>query len=76
MTYSNHNKVYAQLKNKVAKWNKFLKHNAPKDRSTGKVKHSCTLCGRIGGHIQKYNLHLCRQCFRDSARRLGFKKYQ
>ena len=27
------------------------------------------------GIIRKYGMHLCRQCFRDMAPELGFKKY-
>ena len=33
-------------------------------------------CKRCGCYvsIQKYDLHLCRQCFREVATSLGFKK--
>ena len=75
MTTSNYKKVYTQLKGKSAKWKKFLKHNAPKKRSSGGALKKCRRCGRTHGHIQKYGLHLCRQCFRQNAKELGFKKY-
>ena len=75
MTYSNYKKVFKQLKTKPAKLKKFIKHNAPKDRSCGKSKKRCSRCGRIGAHIQKYGLDLCRQCFRDVASKIGFKKF-
>ena len=36
----------------------------------------CTRCGRLGrGNIGKYGLNVCRQCFREIATQLGFKKY-
>ncbi len=35
----------------------------------------CRRCGRMRGKVRRYGLDLCRQCFRDSARDLGFKKY-
>ncbi|MEA3379058.1 MAG: 30S ribosomal protein S14 [Nanoarchaeota archaeon] len=57
------------------KLKKYQKHNAPKKRSTGINTRPCRICGRIGGHIQKYGLHICRQCFRENAKKLGFKKY-
>ena len=75
MTYSDHRKMYKQLKAKPAKLRKFIKHNAPKERTCGRAKKRCSRCGRIGGHIQKYGLDLCRQCFRDIATKIGFKKY-
>ncbi|MEM0492406.1 MAG: 30S ribosomal protein S14 [Candidatus Thermoplasmatota archaeon] len=38
-------------------------------------KVGCELCGRKRGIIRKYGLHFCRQCFREKAEELGFKKY-
>lgn len=35
----------------------------------------CRRCGRTGGVIRKYDLYICRQCFREVAEELGFKKY-
>lgn len=75
MTYSDYRKVFKQLKTKPAKMQKFMKHNTPKKRSCGIGLRRCRRCGRIGAHIQKYGLHLCRQCFREIATKLGFKKY-
>ena len=75
MTYSDHRKMLKQLKVKPAKMKKFVKHNAPKDRSCGRALKRCSRCGRIGAHIGKYGLKLCRQCFRDIANKIGFKKY-
>ncbi len=75
MTTSSYTKVFKQLKSKPAKLLKFKKHNAPKKRTCGKALHKCRMCGRAGGHIQKYGLKLCRQCFREIAKDIGFKKY-
>lgn len=76
MTTSDHKKLFAQLKNKPVKLKKYLKHNAPKKRTTGDMLKKCSRCGRTGAHISKYGLHLCRQCFRESAKKLGFKKFR
>lgn len=75
MTAGSYKKVFKQLKNKPIKLRKFKKHNTPSPRKTGVNTRPCKICGRIGGHIQKYGLDICRQCFRDNAKQLGFKKY-
>ena len=75
MSYSNYNKVFKQLEVKPAKLIKYKKHNAPKTRAFGKAARRCRFCGRIGGHIREYGLDVCRQCFRDNAIKIGFKKY-
>ncbi|MCC6012982.1 MAG: 30S ribosomal protein S14 [Candidatus Verstraetearchaeota archaeon] len=36
----------------------------------------CRRCGSKGGAlVRKYGLQVCRQCFREIASSLGFKKY-
>jgi small subunit ribosomal protein S14 len=75
MTTSNYTKVFKQLKAKPVKLKKYKKHNAPKKRSVGAMLRKCRVCGRTHAHVSKYQLHLCRQCFRESAKELGFKKY-
>lgn len=75
MTYSDYKKAFKQLKVKPAKLAKYKKHNAPKKRSVGKVKKRCSRCGRVGAHIDKYGIDLCRQCFREIAVNIGFKKF-
>ena len=40
----------------------------------GRIK-GCVLCDRKRGLVRRYGLNLCRQCFRDKAIELGFKKY-
>ena len=75
MTTSHHAKVLKQIGKKPGKYQKYLKHNTPKQRNSGKNTKKCGLCGRTGAHISKYGLKICRQCFRDNALNLGFKKY-
>lgn len=75
MTTSDHTKVLKQLENKPGKLAKYKKYNVPKSRKHGESVHKCSRCGRTGGHISKYGLKLCRQCFRDIATKIGFKKY-
>ena len=75
MTTSNFKKVFKQLKAKPSKLNKYIKHNAPKKRTCGIALKPCRRCGRHNGHVSKYGLDLCRQCFREVAPKIGFKKY-
>jgi small subunit ribosomal protein S14 len=75
MTASSHEKVFKQLKAKPEILKKFLKHNAPKNRRCGINLKRCKRCGRTGAHISKYGLHLCRQCYREIATKMGFKQY-
>jgi len=39
--------------------------------------NGCERCGRKRerGLIRAYGLHMCRQCFREKAEEMGFKKY-
>ncbi|PIN92540.1 30S ribosomal protein S14 [Candidatus Pacearchaeota archaeon CG_4_9_14_3_um_filter_31_7] len=64
-----------QIDNKPQIKQRFLKYCKPKDRKAGIAAFKCERCGRYGAHIKKYNLHLCRQCFREVAEKIGFKKY-
>lgn len=75
MTTSDWSKTYTQLRHKPVKWQKYKKFNKPKDRSCGVSNRHCRRCNRLGGHIRKYGTALCRQCFREIAQNLGFKKY-
>lgn len=75
MTASDWRKITKQLKNKPAKLKKFLKHNKPKERKFGIASKKCEKCGRFGAHISSFGLNLCRQCFREIAEEIGFKKY-
>lgn len=75
MTASDWKKVAEQLKGKPVVFNKFQKHNKPKDRKMGIAAYKCERCGRFGAHMSQYNLNLCRQCFREIAEEIGFNKY-
>ena len=75
MTASDARKMLKQLRPKPAKFNKYLKHNMPKKRAVGRSNIKCSRCGRVGGHIRKYGLNICRHCFREIATKIGFKKY-
>lgn len=75
MTSSDYRKMFKQLQAKPHKLKKYKKHNSPKKRSVGVAKKKCRRCGRAGGHIDSYGLNLCRQCFREIATSIGFKKF-
>jgi len=75
MTASDWRKLYNQLKSKPAVANKFIKHCKPKERKTGIAKYKCERCGRFGAKVGQYRLNFCRQCFREIAEEIGFKKY-
>ncbi|MFH1915894.1 MAG: 30S ribosomal protein S14 [Nanoarchaeota archaeon] len=64
-----------QVRQSPAKYKKYLKYNVPKTRKFGETTKRCKRCGRTGGHVSKYGLHLCRHCFREIALKIGFKKY-
>jgi ribosomal protein S14 len=75
MSYSDHKKVFKQLKTKPAKLKRFIKHNSIKERKFGANTKKCKMCGNPHAHVGKYGLDLCRKCFRQLATGLGFKKY-
>lgn len=74
MTIKSYKKLLKQINHKKAKRERFIKHSKPKERSHGIGKRKCSRCGRFGAHVNRYGLNLCRQCFRDQAKKLGFKK--
>jgi len=68
-------RVRKQIENKPVKSARYDKFNKALPRKNGKNVHTCKKCGRTGGLINKYNLHYCRQCFREEAEKLGFSKF-
>jgi small subunit ribosomal protein S14 len=40
----------------------------------GRGANKCQMCGRKQGLVRRYNIMLCRQCFREYAAKIGFKK--
>ena len=75
MTASSWEKIYKQIAHKPAKAKKFIKHNKPKTRTTGKTLLKCERTGQFGGHIKQYGINMCRQSFREVAEKIGFHKY-
>jgi len=75
MTQSDWQKLTVQLQNKPEKLKRFLKYCKPKKRKFGISIHKCVRCGRLGAHVGQYGINMCRQCFREMAESLGFKKY-
>jgi len=64
------------LEGKPSKIARLKKHNVPKERKFGLAKSVCWRCGKVGrGVIRKYDLDVCRRCFREIARDLGFRKF-
>lgn len=41
----------------------------------GRGRRICWRCGTSRGLIRSYGLQVCRRCFREAARELGFEKY-
>ena len=68
-------KMLNQVKHKPGKVTRMMKHNAPKKRKYARANNVCVRCGSHEGFIHKYGLNLCRKCFREVAKDLGFKKY-
>lgn len=64
-----------QILHKPTKLARFLKFSAPKKRKFGRGAQACRRCGKTEGLISKYGLLYCRQCFREEAQKLGFRKY-
>ena len=76
MTVSSSKKLLTQLKNKPAKLKRYNKYNKPKTRAFGADTNKCRRCGNSKGHIGKYDLQLCRRCFKEIAPNIGFKKFR
>lgn len=45
-----------------------------KGKKFGRGANECRICGRKQGLVRKYDIYFCRQCFREWARKMGFKK--
>ena len=41
----------------------------------GRGANECKMCGRKQGLVRRYHIMFCRQCFREVAPQIGFKKY-
>jgi small subunit ribosomal protein S14 len=45
------------------------------EKFKGKGTRKCRLCGTSRALIRAHKLQICRRCFREVARDLGFYKY-
>jgi len=45
-------------------------------KTCSKGARACRVCGNGGGLVRKYGLNICRQCFRQYAKDIGFVKYK
>ena len=68
-------RVKKQIAKKPAKLARFVKHNSSKKRKFGNIVSPCRQCGKKGSIMHKYGLNYCRQCFREEAEHIGFKKF-
>ncbi len=50
------------------------KTRAGKQEKSVRTANECQMCGRKQGLVRRYNIMLCRQCFREWAPKIGFKK--
>ena len=46
-----------------------------RDLREEKKKRKCRMCGTRQAVIRKYNLLVCRRCFKEIAEKIGFKKF-
>ncbi|AFV23340.1 MAG: 30S ribosomal protein S14 [Methanolobus sp.] len=44
-------------------------------KTFGHGANECKRCGRKQGLVRKYDIFLCRHCFREIAHDMGFEKY-
>ncbi|RDE17647.1 MAG: 30S ribosomal protein S14 [Candidatus Thorarchaeota archaeon] len=44
-------------------------------KRAGKGSRTCFRCGTHQAIIRSYGLYMCRRCFRETAVKLGFRKY-
>jgi ribosomal protein S14 len=42
----------------------------------GRGRRKCKICGNARGLIRSYDLYICRRCFREVGRQIGFEKFQ
>ncbi len=45
------------------------------EKMRGRGKRRCRVCATARGIIRKYDLYICRRCFREVGEYLGFRKY-
>jgi ribosomal protein S14 len=45
------------------------------EKMKGRGKRECRVCKTARGLIRKYNMQICRRCFREVGEYLGFRKF-
>merc|ERR1712135_268189 len=60
----------------LADWSdtSWLERPSLRPRKFGQGSRCCRACSNKHGLIRKYHLNMCRQCFREYAKDIGFKK--
>ncbi|MFX1261211.1 MAG: 30S ribosomal protein S14 [Promethearchaeota archaeon] len=51
------------------------KERVKRRKRMGKGSRTCVRCGTHQAIIRSYGLNMCRRCFRETAVKLGFRKY-
>ncbi|MGY5855268.1 MAG: 30S ribosomal protein S14 [Candidatus Thorarchaeota archaeon] len=52
------------------------KERTKQRKKSGKGNRRCVRCGTHQAIIRSYGLMMCRRCFRETAVKLGFRKYE
>ncbi len=68
-------RIAKNLKGKPAKYSRFTRFNQHKLQPHDRRAHMCVRCNRTEAHIGIHGLSYCRECFREVAKDLGFRKY-
>lgn len=72
---SAYDRILKTLKDKPAKSKRFVKFSSHKFQPHDIKLRKCVRCNRLDGHIRVHGLNYCRECFREVATDLGFRKY-
>ncbi|MCK4237759.1 MAG: 30S ribosomal protein S14 [Candidatus Lokiarchaeota archaeon] len=48
----------------------------PSNKKYGKGQRVCRRCGTHRAIIRRYGLFICRRCFREIAKDIGFKRFE
>ncbi|MFW9967356.1 MAG: 30S ribosomal protein S14 [Candidatus Thorarchaeota archaeon] len=51
------------------------KERVKRRKKMGKGSRNCVRCDTHRAIIRSYGLNMCRRCFRETAEKLGFRKY-
>lgn len=68
-------RIYRIHQNDPVKQYRMQRFNKHKMKSHDIRSRACVRCNRPEAHIRVHGLNYCRQCFREIAKDLGFRKY-